>query len=374
MITYNMDNRNQEAKYYYLYKQIKNDILIGNLRENDRLPSKRTLAEHLGISLITVENAYLMLKEEGYIETRERSGYYVCGIDSLGAHSDKRDELILLPEEAEQRAETNGLKEPTNEFDATNFPTSVYFKTVRSVISDYGEVLLRKSPNEGCAILRNSIAKYLRRYRGIIAQPDNIIIGSGAEHLYGCIVRMLGSDRIYGIEDPSYMQIEKVYSGTGAYVEKLKMGKDGIITECLNNSKANVLHVTPFHSFPSNVTASASKRYEYLKWARDKDGYIVEDDFDSEFFMPGKPIETLYAMDNEGLVIYINTFSNSLSPSIRMGYMIIPDELKDKYRESSGGFSCTVPVLDQYVLAEFINKGYFEQHLNRKRRMRKNNI
>lgn len=374
MITYNISQRSDEPKYYYLYKQIKKDILTGAIASGDKLPSKRNLAEHLGISLITVENAYSMLKDEGYIETRERSGYYVSRINVQAKPHDVMKKLDFLPETDDIEV-GSGIEEnePTKEFEPSDFPTSLYFKTVRSVISDYGERLLKKSPNEGCAILRNSIANYLMRYRGIIAQPKQIIIGSGAEHLYGCVSRMLGKEHIYGIEDPSYMQIQKVYEGTGAKVEKLMMGKEGIETAALDMTKADVLHVTPFHSYPSKVTATVAKRFEYLKWAENRNGYIVEDDFDSEFFMPGKPIETLYMMDADDRVIYINTFSNSLSPSIRMGYMILPMGLIDRYKKSSGGYSCTVPVLDQYVLAEFINKGYFEQHLSRIRRRRKMN-
>ena len=153
--------------------------------------------------------------------------------------------------------------------------------------------MLYRSPNEGCAILRNSIASYLLRYRGLFAQPEQIIIGSGAEHLYGTVVRILGADKIYGIEDPSYHQIRKVYEGTGAVCEMLPMGEDGIRSDVLAQTRADVLHVTPFHSFPSGVTATIGKRYEYLEWAREKHHFIVEDDFDSEFFMPGKPVEQI---------------------------------------------------------------------------------
>ena len=360
MRTYQMDKRSSDSKYYYLYKEMKKDILSGSLKKGEKLPSKRTLAEHLGISLITVENAYQMLKEEGYIETRERSGYFVCEINAAEHLEEETRKLMFLPVERKYNSDISEA-----------FPTSLYFRTIRSVISEYGSDLLERSPNEGCAILRNSIAEYLLRYRGVFAQPEQIIIGSGAEHLYGAVVRMLGTDKIYGIEDPSYSQIQTVYETSGAHCEKLKMGSDGIISDALDATEADVLHVTPFHSYPSGVTATIGKRYEYLKWASAcKHRYIVEDDFDSEFFMPGKPIETLCRLDNSQKVIYINTFTKSLSASIRMGYMILPKHLIEQYKESSGAFSCTVPVLDQYVLAEFINKGYFEQHLNRVRRKR----
>lgn len=368
MLTYPMNQREDKPKYYYLYSAIKEDILSGTLKKNEKLPSKRSLAEHLGLSLITVENAYQMLKDEGYIESRERSGYFVTELKPLGRKIDVTRELDLL--EHKKRLQLLEEEQVVEEKKDTMFPASVYFKTVRSVLTEYGNVLLEKSPNEGCAILRNAIAKYLLRYRGIFAQPEQIIIGSGAEYLYSTIVRMFGNGKIYGLENPSYHKIQAVYEGMGAQCEFLKMGKEGLLSTELERTRADILHVTPFHSYPSGVTASVRKRQEYLEWAKEHDAIIVEDDFDSEFFMPGKPIDTLYMSDDSQSVIYINTFSKSLSPSIRIGYMILPEKWLEKYRENVGEFSCTVPVLDQYVLAEFIEKGHFEQHLNRVRRKR----
>lgn len=387
MLTYAMNQRDDKSKYYYLYSAIKEDILSGTLKKNEKLPSKRSLAEHLGVSLITVETAYQMLKDEGYIESRERSGYYVTELKLLG----KKNSLIRNLEniEASGRKQLELLEVQRNYENATeeteksgmekaHFPESVYFKTVRSVLAEYSGELLEKSPNEGCAILRNAIAKYLLRYRGIFAQPEQIVIGSGAEHLYSTVVRMFGNDKVYGLENPSYQQIRMVYEGMGAKCEMLQMGKEGILSTELERTKADILHVTPFHSYPSGVTATVRKRHEYLEWAKtgkhettEKTGrIIIEDDFDSEFFMPGKPIDTLYMTDDSECVIYMNTFSKSLSPSIRIGYMILPEKYLRVYREKMGDFSCTVPVLDQYVLAEFIDKGHFEQHLNRVRRRR----
>lgn len=360
MLTYSINQRDEKSKYYFLYTSIKEDILSGTIKQNEKLPSKRSLAEHLGVSLITVETAYQMLKDEGYIESRERSGYYVAEILPMKKTSNENRKLQLLDERRSRDKEEKRV-----------FPESLYFKTVRSVLTEYGSELLQKSPNEGCAVLRNAIAKYLLRYRGIFAQPEQIIIGSGAEHLYSTVARMFGNDKVYGLEDPSYVQIRNAYEGMGAQCELLKMGKEGILSTELEKSKADILHVTPFHSYPSGVTATVRKRQEYLEWAKNRNGIIVEDDFDSEFFMPGKPIDTLYMSDDSQSVVYINTFSKSLSPSIRIGYMILPEKYLGLYKETMGDFSCTVPVLDQYVLAEFIEKGHFEQHLNRVRRHRK---
>ncbi len=347
----------KEKKYFNLYKNMKQKILSGEYRAGEKLPSKRVVADKTGCSVITVENAYSLLAEEGYIQSRERRGHYVCKVDALQTVVKTEDTKLNYLEESVEMPEDG-------------FAYSVWFKTVRKVMSEQGEKLFIKSPNKGCSILRNAIADYLGRYRGMIAQPEQIIIGSGSEQLYEMVVKILGREKRYGIENPSYAQIEAVYRSEGTMVSKLKMGTDGIETEALERNDIDVLHVTPFGSYPTGVTATAKKRWEYLGWAKDE-RYLVEDDFNSEFFMPGQPIETLYAMDQNERVVYINTFSKSLSPSMRMGYMILPKHLIEVYDKKLGHFSCSVPVLDQYVLAEFMASGNFERHLNRMRRKMK---
>ncbi len=348
----------REKKYYALYQRMKDDILQGVIRPGTKLPSKRALAERMNVSVITVEYAYRQLMDEGYIYARERSGYFAQPIEGLRPPAAGACEpLRLLSED-----------EPFPAEDASLFPYSLWFRTVRRVMSEYGPRLVGRSPNKGCARLRNAVAAYLLRYRGMYAQPEQIVIGSGSEQLYGAVVRMLGTDRRYGVEYPSYEKIEAVYAGFGAAVERLPLSGDGIDSRRLAETEADVLHVTPFHSYPTGVTAPASKRYEYLAWASRPGRYIVEDDFDSEFFMPGNPQETLYSMDKDGRVIYMNTFSKSLAPSMRMGYMILPPALIALYDERAGMYSCSVPLLEQYALAEFIAEGHFERHLSRVRR------
>lgn len=349
----------KEKKYITLYKTLKEQILYGNLPSGKKLPSKRVMADKSGCSVITVATAYDMLADEGYVTAKERSGYYVNQITSFLPTSPPTDHI-----------EFNYLKENLPENTSPDFEHSLWFKTIRKVITEKGNALFVKSPNMGCAILRNAIADYLHRYRGMIAEPQRIIIGSGAEQLYETVVKLLGRDLSYGIEDPSYSRIEAVYKSTGVQIKKLKMGTDGIDDNSLKENSIDVLHVTPFRSYPSNITVSAKKKYEYLQWAQNGK-YIIEDDFNSEFFKPGQPIETLYAMANSQSVIYINTFSKSLSPSMRIGYMILPSALLPVYKEKLGEFSCSVPVLDQYILAEYISSGNFERHLNRIRRKKK---
>ena len=346
--------------YYALYRSIREEITAGALGPGAKLPGKRAMAERLGVSTVTVEGAYRMLVDEGYVRAVERIGYYVQAIGTAGtpAGEARREPLRLLPEE-----------EPGP--GSADFPYSLWFKTLRQVMADQGKRLVDRSPNEGCAVLRNAIARYLLRYRGMYAQPERIVVGSGSEQLYQTVVRMLGSERTYAIEWPSYGQIEAAYRGAGAKVERLPIGADGVRSDALAATGADVLHVTPFHSWPTGATAPAAKRYEYLAWAEARPGrFIVEDDFDSEFFLRGKPPEPLYALDERDRVIYLNTFSKSLAPSMRMGYMILPQGLLDVYRERMGMYSCTVPVLEQYALAAFIDQGHFERHLNRVRRQR----
>lgn len=347
----------KEKKYLTLYGNIKEKILSGEYKVGEKLPSKRVMADMCGVSVITVQLAYSLLADEGYIEPRERSGYFVSGID------------VFPRAESKAKSNTVRLNEPKIQVTDIDFEASLWFKTVRKVISERGSLLFTKPPNKGCETLRNAIADYLLRYRGMTADPRYIIIGSGSEQLYETALKVLGRDKTYAIEDPSYSQIEAVYRSEGVKIVKLPMGDDGINEDALKGG-FDVLHVTPFNSYPTGVTATAGKRIKYLNWAR-CNGYIIEDDWGSEFFTPGQPIESLYSMDRDNRVIYMNTFSKSLSPAMRMGYMILPPQLMDTYDKVLGEFSCTVPVLDQYVLAEFMASGKFERHLNRMRRKMK---
>ncbi len=382
MLTYNLNNRKDKPIYEYICERIKEDIRNNIIGAGERLPSKRAMAEHLGVSVLTIASSYQMLIDEGYVYSRERSGYFVCAPEEMASVS------LGLPniskrqgaESAAGPAVQIGAYEKTEpEKNAANiltngpqgnigFQFAEYSKIMRRVISKYGSELLIKSPPLGCEILRKAISDYLLRYRGMSVPYSRIIIGSGSEYFYGMTVLLLGRDKIYGLENPSYEKIRAVYEANGARCDMLDMDLNGILTSELMRTKANVLHVTPFNSYPTGATANASKRYEYLAWARRVGSVIVEDDIDSEFAVGIKPVETIYSMDNDGLVIYLNTFSKSIAPSMRMGYMILPESLERLYIEKLGFYSCTVPVYDQYVLAEFISGGYFERHLNRTRR------
>ncbi len=351
MITYAMDQRGNRSKTDFLYISIKEDIVRGKLKRGERLPSKRALAEHLGVSTLTVENAYVQLVAEGYLDSRPRSGYYVGGV--------ARPRTTAAP--IQQIA---SVSIPPQETDS-DFQFSALSRIMRQVISNYGEKLLQKPHHFGCMELRRAISDHLERYRGMNAPPERIIVGSGAEYLYAQIAQLFGKEMIFGIEYPSYDKIEKVYRSFGLRCELLPMDRDGIDSAALAKTSARVLHVTPYHSFPTGISTSARKRMEYLSWREGSGGYIVEDDFDSEFSLQRKPLETIFSMDHTDSVIYLNTFTKTLAPSMRMGYMVLPQRLMEQYEQKLGFYSCTVPAFEQYVLAEFIARGYFERHLNR---------
>ena len=371
---YTVDKNKAESAYMQLYEQMREDITGGLYPYGSRMPSKRTVAQETGVSVITVEHTYAILSDEGYIEPCERSGFYVIYRDadffgsagaSASAASSSGNKMAGDRWKVPQNL-TRG-RSRTDE----QMPYGVIARTMRRVLSFRGEKVLERSPSGGLPGLRSAIAAYLGRARGIRVLPEQIIIGSGSEYLYSLIVQVLGRDRIFALEDPSYEKIRRMYEVNGVHCEMLKMGPEGILSSELKRSKASVLHVTPYNSYPSGVTAAASKRREYINWATSRGGTIIEDDFDSEFTVSSKPEDTLFSLEPEQTVIYMNTFTQTIGPSVRIGYMILPLRITEVFREKVGFYSSTVPTFEQYVLTELIESGEFERHINRVRRNRR---
>lgn len=346
-------NRKQQPLYLQIYEKLRKDIITEHYPYHTKLPSKRGLAEELGVSTVTVEHAYALLCDEGYAEARQRSGYLVI--------FRKTDGFAAAATATPLSTHSHGAHlRPT-------FPLSVLRKTMRKVLSD-NDLLSERSPNSGCTELREAIRHYLARNRGIEAETEQIVIGAGSEYLYRLIVELLGTRRTYAIETPSYKKIGQVYAAARVPCEELPLTKHGIESGALAASKATVLHTTPYRSYPSGVTATASKRHEYVRWSANGDRFIIEDDFESEFSVSAKPTETLFALSPYDNVIYLNTFSNSISPSLRVGYMVLPKQLTEAFHQRLGFYSCTVPTFMQLVLAELLRSGDFERHINRVRR------
>ena len=345
-------NEKKIPAYLALYERLREGIIAGDYPFGAKMPSKRQLAEETGRSLVTVEHALSLLCDEGYLEARCRSGHYVAFRQNDG----------FLPAAAPPRREVKPAPE------RESFPFSVLSRTMRRVITDRAETLLERCPPGGCDELRGAISRYLGRARGIHAAPEQIYIGSGAEYLYGLIVQALGREKLYALEDPSYEKIRQVYAAQGARSVLLPLRGDGVDSAALFAAEADVLHITPYRSYPSNVTASAAKRREFIRWAARDDRVIVEDDFTSELAASAKPEETVFSLAERGNVIYLNTFSQTVAPSLRMGYLVLSSAMTGRFLERVGFYSCTVPVFEQYVLAELIDNGDYERHIRRVRR------
>ncbi len=367
------------TRYIEIYEDIKRKIVSGVFEYKTKLPSKRVTADNYHVSVITVEHAYELLIEEGYVITEEKKGYFVSYLENefLGGTGESVGTVLFDSLKASQK-EPSPLTHSASPLTHQPSPPSheelsfnIYAKTVRRVLSEYGEEIKERPHSYGCEVLRRAIADYLLRNRGIKTDYEHILIGSGAEYLYGLIAETFGRDKVYAIEDPSYHKISRVYESQGIVTDKLPLGPDGIESEALWKSDALILHVTPYRSFPTGVTASAAKKAEYISWSRKKGGFIIEDDFKSEFSGSRKPEETLFSRDNEGRVIYVNTFSKTIGSFMRTAYMVIPEALSPLFAEKISFHSCSVPALEQYVLAELIGNGDFVRHINRVRRKRR---
>lgn len=362
-------------KYLEIYEQLREDIVNGVYKTGEKIPSKRNCADAGGVSVITVQHAYELLADEGYITGVEKSGYFVSyRADFVFPVAGRKDKLFKesQPEKSGVNHTDNNQHHPSEEYSLNGksdyFSYSQYSRITRRVLSTYGEELFGKSYGFGTETLREAIAGYLKRSRRINADKNRIIIGSGAEYLYGLIVKTLGRDLIYGIESPSYQQISKVYETEGVKIRLLPLERDGIDSTTLWKTDARVLHITPYRSFPSGVTASATKKHEYLRWSTDTHAILIEDDFESEFSPSRKPEEALISLGHGENVIYVNTFTKTIGPFIRVAYMIIPESLFAEFEKKVGFYSCPVPTVEQYVLAELLNNGDFERHINRVRR------
>ena len=366
MLTYELKKSPGVPLYEALYRCIRGDILSGALQAGEKLPSKRALAQNLEVSKITVEAAYNQLLSEGYIRSQEKVGYFV---EKVARHAQPHQGQV--PEDQPKRREylldltTNGTE---------RFPFSVWSRLQREVMLDYGEKLLAPLPNQGIPELRQAIADHLAAFRGMHVDPNNILIGAGTDFLYNLLIQLLGRDKIYAVEEPGYGKIRKIYAAGGVACVSASMDFRGVIPESLRD--AQVLHCSPSHHFPSGLVTPVSRRMELLQWA--KEGrWIIEDDYDSEFRFDAHPMPAMQALDGEGRVIYMNTFSKSLAPSIRISYMVLPAHLMAEFRRRLGFYSCTVPSFEQYTLARFLSRGHFEKHINRMRkfyRQRRNTV
>lgn len=368
MLTYDLTKKDHLSIYEYLYQCIRKDILDDILHADDKLPSKRELAKHHQISLKTVENAYEQLLTEGYIYSEEKRGYFVMplgnGFDKRTSSFENHIPFSIYQGNLEQEAYFADFT--SNQAAIEKFPFDTWSKIMRSVLSEKEALLLETIPFQGIYELREAIAKYLYGFRGMQVSPDQIIIGAGTEYLYGRLLQLLGRNHIYAVEDPGYQKIMKIYQANGIPWEYVTVDENGMQIDKLYESKASIVHVSPGHHFPTGSIMPIARRQQLLEWAeQEQERYIIEDDYDSEFRFSRMPVPAIWSIHHNHRVIYLNTFSKTLAPSIRISYMVLPRKLMERYINTMNFYSCTVSAFEQYAMAEFMDKGYFERHIHR---------
>ena len=421
MLTYDLRSRGTSSLYEFLYQSIREDIARGRIPCGTKLPSKRNLAQHLDIGVATVTAAYDQLITEGFVRTEQRRGYFVedvsefrCkpvtpqfrglnneGEKSIDSESDARDtttegvaadagrrvdgdrETGNNPADAVRvdapAAETSQAIErardpeyfvdlKANRTSVSLFPATVWGRYMREALSLPSDNLLRSIPFNGLPELRRAIASYLRRTRGMDVSPDCIIIGAGSEYLYGRLLQMLGPTTTFAMENPGYRKFAAISKAFGNPWRPVPIDESGLLVDELEESGADVVHVSPANHFPTGIVMPIKRRLELFEWAnRARKRYIIEDDYDSEFRYSGRLIMPLFADDASDKVIYLNAFSKTMVPSLRISYMVLPPKLLARYVDTMSFYSCTVSSFEQYALARFIDEGHLERHINRTR-------
>ncbi len=363
----------KKPAYEILYEEMKNDILTGKRKNGERLPSKRALAEDRGLSVVTVENAFAQLIAEGYAAPVQRSGYYVSYSGDLlspAAPEPPERQLPVFKENipASEKDAAASEEDRTSSGAAALFPFTVWARLMRTVILEQGTKLLKPVRQGGVFELRAAISDYLYRCRGMRVLPEQIVIGAGTEYLYNLLIPLLGRELCYAVEDPSYEITERIYRLNGVKTVRVRLDGQGMSAEALGESGANAAHISPAHHFPTGIVMPISRRREIMKWAEAApERWIIEDDYDSEFRHTGRPVPAMFAMDASQRVLYVNTFSQTLAPSVRISYLCLPPRLLPRWRELLGFCACPVPSFEQYTLAKFISEGYFERHISRVR-------
>ncbi|PWM45596.1 MAG: GntR family transcriptional regulator [Clostridiales bacterium] len=365
MLTYSFANIGSDSLYIHLYKCIKNDIINGVLSTGVKLPSKRSFAKNLGISTITVETAYEQLRAEGYIYSIPKKGFFIADVTGIALIKSKPQTQTAHCVENYSRYVSDFISNLTN---PDNFPFSVWARLMREVMAEKQDELVRPSPCGGLRELRLAICSHLRQFRSMSVEPDQVIIGAGTEYLYGLLIQLLGREKIYAVENPGYKKIYQIYKSNGVNCSYISLDDFGIDVQELELSNAEIVHISPSHHYPTGKVTPVSRRYELLGWAsKSKNRYIIEDDYDSEFRLTGKPIPTMQSIDVSEKVIYMNTFTKSLASTIRVSYMVLPPHLLEKFYKDLSFYSCTVSNFEQFTLARFISGGWFEKHINRMR-------
>lgn len=368
MLSIHLDDSGTSPLYEQIYHSVKIKILSGELTAGDKLPSSRSFAAFLGVSRNTVEIAFAQLLAEGYLESKERCGYFISQITHTQTFSTQSSNTVSNT--FSQKETSFQYDFAPNSIDISHFPVTVWSHLAKNNLYDCN--LLLQGHNQGDEKLRGAIASYLHGSRSVNCIPEQIIVGAGMDYLLQLLSLILGRGRKMAIENPCYQQARHIFQRADYQIIDIPLDTDGIQMNPLYKSSANCCYVTPSHQYPLGLIMPITRRQELLYWAsQNPERYIIEDDHDSEFRYKGKPIPSLQGMDTEEKVIYIGTFSKAIAPSLRVGYMVLPKPLLSVYHEHFSFYSCTVSRFEQSIISDFITKGYFEKHLNRMRKLYK---
>lgn len=348
--------------YERLYRSILGEIHSGRLAKGARLPSKRSICQHLAISRSTVETALGMLLSEGYLSSAPRSGYFVAATLKPAISPAP----IQVPADAQKPAKYDFS---TSAVDTSLFPYATWARFFREALSG-DAAFLERGAGQGDYPLRQALCSYLYEYRGIDCIPEQIVIGAGMEYLCELALMLIRRDATVALEDPGYDVPYRIMRNNSRPVRPVPLDENGIDAEYLARTDASIAYVTPAHQFPTGVRMPLSRRARLLAWAEEApDRYIIEDDYDDDFQYGARPVPSLFGLDGAGQVMHIATFSRSIAPSFRAAYLVIPRCLTGRYEAMFGASSCTVSRLDQYALTRFIEGGFYARHLRRMKKL-----
>ena len=389
-LTIQLTDHAGKCLYQQIYEYIRDEIRTGKLQKGEKLPSTRSLAEYLQVARSTVDFAYGQLVAEGYIEARPCKGYFVSRVEELFhlsgdmetfGHQEKNrittttdSGLTSAPAEAvvmEKEVQAKILYDfSPHAISLKDFPYATWKKITKNILVDANSEMFALGDAQGDKELRETISRYLHSSRGVNCAPEQIVIGAGTDYLFMLLEKILGRHVPIAMEEPTYKRAYRVFQSFAYEIEAIPMDENGMDVEKLRNTRARVAYVMPSHQYPTGVVMPIGRRLDLLKWAKEEENrYLIEDDYDSEFRYKGKPIPSLQASDRDGRVIYMGTFSKSIAPAIRVGYMVLPMKLLKIYKENCGFYACTVSRIDQRILNEFIRDGYFERYLNKMRKV-----
>jgi len=363
----------RNSLYEGLYSKFTDEIRTGRLKAGSKMPSVRRCAEENGVSKNTVLGAYSLLLSEGYISARERSGYYVAYFESPIPQIMPVSRIAVKKKE-ETKAKVTDLS--ANLIDSTLFPYSTLRQLYRETLSGSNISILGQSgQNMGDEDIRLSISTYVYNHKGISCTPDQIIIGNGTSYHLQTLPSLFDKKPVFLMESPGFASTREIVADTGCEIKNISLDDEGASISDIRRKTASLstdvlLHISPSHQYPMGSTMSAPRRAAVLDWAKAKSGrYVIEDDYDSDFRYNGHPIAPVCSMDTEDKVIYIGTFSRTLTPSIRLSYMILPPALLEKYKKRFSKYPCPVSRIDQKVVSLFMDNGFFERHISRMRRV-----